>query len=63
MENSKKELNLKEFCETLHDKHRIKQDIKEIKQCIGLLNSIINGGESHSDFSRKKVKEALDKIS
>jgi len=32
---------------------------KDIRQCIGLLNSMVRGGEKHSDVSRESVRKAL----
>ena len=34
--------------------------IRTIVSCIGLLNSMVNSGESHSNTSREMLKEALD---
>ena len=36
--------------------------MKKIRKAIGLLNSMVIGGEKHSDQSRRAVEEALNEI-
>ena len=38
------------------------ENIKKIYRCIGLLNSMVRGGERHSDTSARATVEALDAI-
>ena len=37
-------------------------DFRIIRHCIGLLNSMVSGGESHSDISRRMIVKALQAI-
>ena len=35
-------------------------DFRKIRHCIGLLNSMVRGGERHSDISTRMTVEALE---
>lgn len=41
---------------------RISEKIRKACRCIGLLNSMVRGGERHSDTSSRMVVEALDAL-
>ena len=57
------EMDLMEYCNQLPKNHLIHQELKTIKETIGLLNSMIKCGESHSDFSNKRVFESIKILS
>jgi len=46
----------------LIDKHaiRISNNAKKLHKAVYLLNSMVEGGERHSETSRRIVREALD---
>jgi hypothetical protein len=37
-------------------------DFRKIRRCIGLLNSMVRGGERHSDTSERMTAEALEAL-
>ena len=37
-------------------------DFRKIRHCIGLLNSMVRGGERHSDTSARMTVEALEAL-
>ncbi len=57
-----KELSLKEFCEILPNTHRANKELHQIKQCLSLFNSMINGGEQHSKSSMDMFRNIMDNI-
>ena len=54
------EMSLISFTKHLPMNHRVRAEMNAIANTIGLLNSMVNGGEEHSESSREQVKEALD---
>ena len=53
------EMSLLEFIDHLPKTHRIRAEMASIANTICLLNSMIYGGEQHSDYSKKEVTESL----
>ena len=45
-----------------HKSYCTSDDFCKIQQCIGLLGSMVESGESHSDISHKMIKEAHEAI-
>lgn len=62
MSDEKREMTLKEWCDKLPKDHRVNKDLNEITKCIGLLNSMVNSGEQHSEESINTVTEVFKKL-
>ena len=60
--NEQKEMTLKEWCDRLPDAHLVNQQRKQIAQTLALLNSMVYGGEQHSDSSIQIVQKAFDNL-
>ena len=59
MDAEDREQNLIEWCNKLPKTHRVNKELGKLRETIGLLNSMLLSGESHSDTSQKVVAEAI----
>ena len=54
-----REQTLIEWCEKLPNTHRVNKELKKLRETIGLLNSMLLCGETHSETSTKIVADSV----
>jgi len=63
MSETQRENSLKEWCGRLPECHRVNQELLQLRETIGLLNSMVLCGDKHSDQSQISVEKACAVLS